>query len=78
MKRFVCAAGIALLCMLGFNSANSQEPDEFMVGPVSYQQDVNGVSVTINARTYFKIHTGGNQITLKARVLADLGDLQRK
>src|SRR5262249_17736342 len=54
------------------------EPDDFLVGPITYQQDVNGVPVNLTARTYFKIQTIDNKIFLKAQIIGDLGDLQQK
>ena len=58
--------------------AAAVEPDDLVIGPVNYQQDVNGVSVNLSARTYFKIQTIDNKIFLKAQVIGDLGDLQKK
>ncbi|TAY50941.1 hypothetical protein [Rhizobium leguminosarum] len=52
--------------------------EEMMVGPISYQQDVNGVAVNLSATTYFQLSNTAKEITLKARVVGDLTDLQKK
>jgi len=44
----------AVLALFSISAARAIEPDDLLVGPISYQQDVNGVSVTLTARTYFK------------------------
>src|SRR5216683_697154 len=67
-----------VLALFSISAAWAIEPDDLLVGPISYQQDVNGVSVTLTARTYFKVQTIGNKIYLKTQVIGDLGDLQRK
>ena len=69
---------MALLAALWAAPAAAIEPDDLLVGPIVYQQDVNGVAVNLTARTYFKIQTLNNKIYLKAQVIADLGDLQQK
>jgi hypothetical protein len=74
-KSYLLAAGMLAMSL---NNAIAIEPDDFLVGPIEYQQDVNGVPVTIVAKTYFKIQTLDNKLYLKAQVIGDLGDLQRK
>ena len=69
---------VAALALFSISPALAVEPDDLLVGPINYQQDVNGVSVTLTVRTYFKIQTIDNKIYLKAQVISDLGDLQRK
>lgn len=76
MTKFVLLA--AGMLAMSLNNAFAIEPDDFLVGPIEYQQDVNGVAVTIIAKTYFKIQTLDNKLYLKAQVIGDLGDLQRK
>jgi hypothetical protein len=78
MKKISLVAAAGLLVAISGNHASAIEPDDFLVGPIEYQQDVNGVAVTIVARTYFKIQTIENKLYLKAQVIGDLGDLQRK
>jgi len=73
----ISALALGLLAMT-LNEAAAIEPDDFLVGPIEYQQDVSGVPVTIVAKTYFKIQTLENKLYLKAQVIGDLGDLQRK
>ncbi|UPJ42791.1 hypothetical protein IVB40_01565 [Bradyrhizobium sp. 40] len=75
--KLMCALILGLLAIT-LNEAAAIEPDDFLVGPIEYQQDVNGVPVTIVAKTYFKIQTLENKLYLKAQVIGDLGDLQRK
>lgn len=58
--------------------AMGADPDEVQIGPIDYQQNVNGVPVNISALTYLKVATSNSKITLKARVVGDLVDLQRK
>jgi hypothetical protein len=74
-KFYLLAAGMLAMSL---NNALAIEPNDFLVGPIEYQQDVNGVPVTIIAKTYFKIQTLDNKLYLKAQVIGDLGDLQRK
>ena len=69
---------VAVLALFSISPALAIEPNDLLVGPISYQQDANGVSVTLMARTYFKVQTIDNKIYLKAQVIGDLGDLQRK
>jgi hypothetical protein len=69
---------VAVLSLFLISPGFAVEPDDLLIGPVSYQQDVNGVPVTLTARTYFKIQTIDNKIYLKAQVIGDLGDLQKK
>jgi hypothetical protein len=69
---------VAALALFSISPVFAVEPDDLLVGPISYQQDVNGVPVTLTARTYFKIQTIDNKIYLKAQIIGDLGDLQHK
>ena len=78
LEKWQAKSTLALLAVLWAAPASAVEPDDLLVGPISYQQDVNGVVVNLTARTYFKIQTLDNKIYLKAQVIADLGDLQRK
>jgi hypothetical protein len=66
------------MTLLSITPALAIEPDDLLVGPISYQQEVNGVPVTLMARTYFKVQTIDNKIYLEAQIIGDLGDLQRK
>ena len=59
-------------------AAEAVDADEVKIGPIAYTQDVNGVPVTITAFSFIDVSTGSNQIIIKARVLADLFDLQQK
>src|SRR5712691_8602197 len=70
------SAAIFILCLE--TPAIAVEPDDLLIGPISYQQDVNGIQVNLTARTYFKIQTIDNKIYLKAEIIGDLGDLQQK
>lgn len=70
-----CAAVCATLLL---TPAIAGEPDEAQIGPVDYQQNVNGVAVNLSATTYVKIETIDNKLYLRARVVGDLIDLQRK
>ena len=57
---------------------HAQAADEVLIGPIDYEQNVNGVPVTVTARTYVRIVTPENKLLLKVRVVGDLSDLQRK
>ncbi|WP_316228257.1 hypothetical protein [Bradyrhizobium sp. SZCCHNR1039] len=69
---------VAALVSSSTERAAAIESDDLLVGPISYQQDVNGIPVNLTARTYFKVQTIENKLFLKAQVIGDLGDLQQK
>ncbi len=77
MQKFLGALSAAFV-LCPETPAAAVEPDDLLVGPISYQQDVNGIPVNLTARTYFKIQTIDNKIYLKAQIIGDLGDLQQK
>jgi hypothetical protein len=52
---------VAVLALFSISPALAIEPDDLLVGPISYQQDASGVSVTLIARTYFKVQTIDNK-----------------
>lgn len=58
--------------------AVAQTPDEVLIGPIEYKQDVNGVPVNLIASTYVKLVTVDNKIYLRARLIGDLSDLQKQ
>ena len=48
------------------------------VGPVAITNTVNGVPVTVNATSWITVNSTGNELTVQARIFADLIDLQKK
>ncbi|MGB8068905.1 MAG: hypothetical protein WCF38_14625 [Pseudolabrys sp.] len=48
------------------------------VGPVAITNIVNGVPVTVNATSWITVNSTGNELTVQARIFADLIDLQKK
>jgi len=47
-------------------------------GPVAITNTVNGVPVTVNATSWITVNSSGNELTVQARIFADLIDIQRK
>lgn len=67
------------ICLLSTAvDASNNKPDELQVGPVNLTQDVNGVSVVSIVTSFFKLQTNESGLFLKARIVSDLSDLQRK
>ncbi|MCJ2117019.1 hypothetical protein MKK65_10630 [Methylobacterium sp. J-001] len=57
---------------------NGIKPDELMVGPLTVPQTVQGITFNIVSTTYIALHTTSEGLTFRARVKADLRDLQSK
>jgi hypothetical protein len=49
-----------------------------MIGPLTVQQNVQGIFVTVVSTTYLSLHTTNDGLSFHARVRADLRDLQSK
>jgi hypothetical protein len=64
----------ALLAAGVVSSATAQTS----VGPVAITNIVNGVPVTVNATSWITVNSTGNELTVQARIFADLIDLQKK
>ncbi|MGC2216220.1 MAG: hypothetical protein WA645_00960 [Pseudolabrys sp.] len=64
----------ALLAAGVVSSATAQTS----VGPVAITNIVNGVPVTVNATSWISVNSTGNELTVQARIFADLIDLQKK
>src|SRR5262249_56030937 len=64
----------ALLAGCVVSSATAQTA----VGPVAITNTVNGVPVTVNATSWITVNSSGSELTVQARIFADLIDLQRK
>ena len=64
----------ALLAVCVVSSATAQTA----VGPVAITNTVNGVPVTVNATSWITVNSSGNELTVQARIFADLIDLQKK
>ena len=64
----------ALLAVCVVSSATAQTS----VGPVAITNMVNGVPVTVNATSWITVNSSGNELTVQARIFADLVDLQKK
>lgn len=60
------------------STSNEAKPDELMVGPLTVPQTVQGVTFNIVSTTYVSLHTTKDGLTFRARVKADLRDLQAK
>src|SRR5262249_59877205 len=64
----------ALLAVCVVSSATAQTA----VGPVAITNTVNGVPVTVNATSWITVNSSGSELTVQARIFADLIDLQKK
>ncbi len=64
----------ALLVVCVVSSATAQTA----VGPVAITNMVNGVPVTVNATSWITVNSSGSELTVQARIFADLIDLQKK
>jgi hypothetical protein len=53
-------------------------PGELVVGPVPFQQTVQGIPLSVPVSAFLSIQPVGTQIQIGARVVADLSDLQNK
>ena len=71
MRAFVL--GVLLLSGLISNAAA-----QLVYGPVAIKTDVNGVPITVNATSWVTINAVDDKLTVDARILADLVDLQKK
>lgn len=69
---------IAWMFILTWGRVAAQSPEEVVIGPIDYFQDVNGIKVDITAKTYLKLTTADNNVNMHIRVFGDLFDLQRK
>ncbi|MFA6113104.1 MAG: hypothetical protein WC729_03910 [Sphingomonas sp.] len=56
----------------------SAEPTEFLIGPISQDQDVNGTMVRVTVNNYFKVVSKKEGLSLESRLEVDLSDLQQK
>jgi hypothetical protein len=77
-KGLIAAAVLALVVAIPVGRLYAAEPGEVQIGPVEYQQNVNGVPVNVTATTFVKVESKDNKIQLNARVVGDFIDLQRK
>lgn len=78
MKFIFVGATLILSVLSNVHNVMAQSPDEVAIGPVEYNQNVNGVNVAISSTSYVKLITTDNKIYIHARVVGDLIDLQRK
>jgi hypothetical protein len=76
MRQLITA--IVALLMVCSQRTSAQATSEVMVGPVNYQQNVNGVLVNMASRAFLSVVTVDNDISLKVRIAADFSDLQNK
>lgn len=74
----IALAGLAVAGVGLAGATHASGSKEVQIGPVNYQQDVNGVPVSVAATTFVKVETSDNAIELRARVVGDFVDLQRK
>jgi hypothetical protein len=74
----------AFLFVLAGRAADAQDalllphPGEVLVGPISYVQTVQAVSLTARASVFLALQQDPDQFRVRARIVADLSDLQRK
>jgi len=71
MRAFLLGA----LLVTGFLS---EATAQLAVGPTSITSRVNGVPVTVSATSRITVNSVGDEITVDARIFADLIDLQKK
>jgi hypothetical protein len=76
-RTLTCAACLVSVLAVPVTS-RAAEPNEIQIGPVEYQQNVNGVLVSVSALTYVRVETVENKVRLNARLVGDFIDLQRK
>lgn len=82
MWRILCIAP-AVTWALCCQAAGSQEltqarPGEVLIGPVPFNQTVQGVTISPVASVFISTQPEGGQQQVTARVVVDLDDLQRK
>jgi hypothetical protein len=56
----------------------SQATAQLAVGPIAITNNVNGVPITVSATSWITVNSADNEITVSARIFADLVDLQKK
>jgi hypothetical protein len=56
----------------------SQATAQLAVGPIAITNNVNGVPITVSATSWITVNSADNEITVNARIFADLIDLQKK
>jgi hypothetical protein len=67
------------LAILGLVLAFSHQAfAQLALGPIPYQQSVNGVPVTVNVLSLIMVQTVGDSLSVTAKVDGDLFDLQQK
>jgi hypothetical protein len=75
-----CLTRSAAICMAlaAFTWPLHAGADDVKIGPIEYQQEVNGVTVNVSVMTHVRVDSVDNKIRLGVRVVGDLSDLQRK
>jgi hypothetical protein len=66
---------LAVLLLAGFVS---QAKAQLAVGPITINNDVNGVPIAVSATSWVTVNSVDNDLMVDARIFADLIDLQRK
>jgi hypothetical protein len=56
----------------------SRATAQLAVGPVPITSSINGIPVTLSVTTWISVNSVGDEITVNARLFADLIDLQKK
>ena len=74
----VIAASLAVASPCAAQTTSPAKPDELVVGPLTVSQNVQGVPVNVVSTTYLSLHTTNEGLNFRARVVADLRDLQSK
>jgi hypothetical protein len=70
------ALGLALIA--GSFDLAHQASAQLALGPIPYQQNVNGVNVTVNVTSLITVQTNPGSLLVTAKVNGDLFDLQQK
>lgn len=66
-----------VLGVLFWGGLISNAAAQLVYGPVAIKTDVNGVPVTVSATSRVTINAAGDRLTIDARIMADLVDLQK-
>ena len=67
-----------VLGVLFWGGLISNAAAQLIYGPVAIKTEINGVPVTVSATSWVRINAVGDTLTIDARIMADLVDLQKK
>ncbi|HEY7231028.1 MAG TPA: hypothetical protein VH558_11715 [Pseudolabrys sp.] len=66
---------LGILLVIGFIPRATAQ---LAVGPVSITSSINGIPITVSVTSWVTVTSAGDEITVDARIFADLIDLQKK